>query len=133
MLEGEEKIPQSIKTALILSRAPLQIKDQIELHAQPYEDDPEKLIETIESFMRSRRMSNADPNAMDVSRLGGQFQGSCHNCGLPGPCAADCRRGGKDKGQGQEQRQWGQQQWRRNGLWHRPSVLQVWQDGTQGS
>ena len=101
LLGPDESLPASIKVALILGRAPSAVRDQLELHSSQYENDPERLVEAIEAFLRSRRMFAADHGAipMDVDRVGA-FAGTCHTCGVVGHRASECRRGGKSKGKG---------------------------------
>ena len=97
----------TLKCALILMRAPAEIKMVLQSEAAKYENDYQALRERLLLWLNSRRQFNVEPAPMDIDAIKGGGRGGggaarlCFNCQSPNHLARDCPHAkGKGKGQG---------------------------------
>ena len=97
----------TLKCALILMRAPAELKMVLQSEAAKYESDYGALRERLLLWLNSRRQFNVEPAPMDIDAIKGGGRGGggaarlCFSCQSPNHMARDCPRAkGKGKGQG---------------------------------
>ena len=97
----------TLKCALILMRAPAELKMVLQSEAAKYESDYGALRERLLLWLNSRRQVNVEPAPMDIDAVKGGGRGGgggarlCFSCNSPNHMARDCPHAkGKGKGQG---------------------------------
>jgi len=96
----------TLKCALILMRAPAELKMALQSEAAKYESDYQTLRERLLLWLNSRRQFTVEPTPMDIDAIKGGGRGGgaarlCFSCNSPNHMARDCPHAkGKGKGQG---------------------------------